>query len=374
MQRRRFLERALQITGGVGALLRSASADPGRPDGKNGQSIVVDAYSACVDVDDLRKGQIDVVIQAVTSEELLVRIPPNPASAAPPPGLDIWENVFAGEDAVKRVGQSIDEELENISAHRDRIALATTVAQARRVVGDGKIAQFLMLKSGWINNDLDVLRMYHRRGIRVMALCHLASFDWSDSSAELRKPPGLSDFGREVVRECNKLGILVDLSHASDATTWHALETSRMPVIASHSRCRALSNSMRDVTDDMLVAIARGGGVTAILAATARTGEERTQARLKRDRALAEKYADPFELAAAKREDAIVWGTKLNLAHIDHAVKTAGIDHVGVASHCQSVPQWRVFRDVLVRHGYRPDEADKVLGGNVLRILEQTIG
>ena len=337
----------------------------------NGNSVVVDAYSACVNLTDLERGNISVVIQAVTSEELLVRIPPNADSVAPPPGVDIWENVFTGNNVVKRVLQSINQQLEEIETSKDHIALALTVEDAMRIVQDGRIALFLMLKSGWINNDLDVLRMYHRRGVRVMALCHLASFAWSDSSAELRESPGLSEFGRDVVRECNKLGILIDVSHASDATFWHTLETTQRPIIASHSRCRALSNSVRDLSDDMLVAISRNGGVAGILAATPRTNSERMNARLKRDRALANRFSDPFELAAAKRKDAIVWATKLNLRHIDHAVKMAGIDHVAIASHCQSVPQWREFSEALVRHGYSPDEADGILGGNVLRVLEQ---
>ena len=392
MHRRRFFERTLQVTGGMGCLPsglcaarqtqspESTTSTPDRTaDSRQGQSMnrnsaVVDAYSACVKLTDLERANINVVIQAVTSEELLVQIPPNADSAAPPPGVDIWENVFTGEDVVKRIRQSIDRQLEDIEASTDRIALALTVEEAVQIVQEGKIALFLMLKSGWINHDLEVLRMYYRLGIRVMALCHLASFAWSDSSAELKERPGLSEFGRDVVRECNQLGILIDVSHASDATFWHTLETTQMPIISSHSRCRALSNSMRDLSDDMLVAISRNGGVAGILAATPRTNTERTNARLQRDRALANRFSDPFELAAAKRQDAIVWSTKLNLRHIDYAVKMAGINHVAVASHCQSVPQWQEFSDVLVRHGYSPDEADRILGGNVLRVLEQGNG
>ncbi len=373
MQRRQFLTRTIPVVGGLACLLNRARAD--EPfDGLHREAVVVDAYSACVNLADLRKGGIDVVIQAVASEELLVRVPPDTGDGPPPPGMDVWENVFTGQDQVKRVGMSIDEQLRDIEKQQDKIALALTVEEARRIVAGGKIALFLMLMSGWINNDLDVLRMFHRRGVRVMALCHLASFDWADSSVELKDPPGLTDFGRDVVRECNKLGVLVDLSHASDETFWHAVETSKKPVVATHSNCRALSKSRRDLSDDMLVAIARTGGVASILASTARTGPERTAARLKRDRALVKNYPDPFKLAAAKREDAIVWGTKLNLKHIDHAVKTAGIDHVAIASHCTSVPQWREYTEALINHGYTRAETQKILGGNMLRLLERAIG
>lgn len=337
------------------------------------QLTVADSYSACVELDDLERAGTDVVFQAMESEELLVRLPPKSSSQPPPAGLDTWENVFKGDDVVRRVTESIRAQLKAIDAEPNRIALARDSSEIESVVQSGRIALVLMLKSGWISDRLEVLRNYHNLGVRVMALCHLAAFSWSDSTAERNRIPGLSAFGREVVSECNRLGLLVDLSHASDETARHALEVSKRPLIATHSNCRALSGSYRDLNDDTIRAIAKNGGVISVLAAASRTSKERHIARLRRDRRLAKKYSDPFELASAKRRDAIVWGTKLNLAHIDHVVRLVGIEHVGVASHCTSVPQWREFTEVLVRHGYRQDDVKKILGLNVLRVFKEAV-
>ena len=127
------------------------------------------------------------------------------------------------------------------------------------------------------------------------------------------------------------------------------------------------------MSDDVLRGVADSGGAACILAATPRTAEERHEARLKRDRDLSERYEDPFELAAAKLADAQIWGTKLDLETVDHAVNVAGIEHVGLSSHAQSVPQWKEFTEALLEHGYTQDETSKILGGNVLRVLKEAL-
>ena len=127
------------------------------------------------------------------------------------------------------------------------------------------------------------------------------------------------------------------------------------------------------MSEEVLRGVADTGGVACVLAATPRTTEERHVARLKRDRDLADRYADPFKLAAAKLADAQVWGTKLDLEAIDHAVDIAGIDHVGLSSHAQNVPQWKEFTEALLEHGYTQEDASKILGDNVLRVLSETI-
>ena len=335
---------------------------------------VVDAYSACVNLDDLEQGGVDVVIQAVESEEILARIPDYPSDAPPPPGANYWENIFQGDDVVKRVRQTIDRELEIVHDHPDRIALALTCGDIERIVASERIAFVLMLKSSWINGSLETLRMYHKLGLRVMAVCHHEALPWADSSAERNAVPGLSAFGREMIHECNRIGVAVDVSHSSDETVWHTLEEAKKPLVATHSGCRALSDSPRDLTDDMLRAIAKTGGVVGIHSPTSRSREERSRARLRRDRRLVKKYKNPFERAAAKLRDAIVWATKLNLEHIDHAVRIAGVDHVALASHCVSVAQWREFNEALTDHGYREAERRKLLGTNMLRALSETIG
>ena len=295
------------------------------------------------------------------------------SSEHPIPGVKVFEHVFKGSDVVERVEANLDEHRRFADAYDEYIEVALTEADIRRTVDSGKIAMVLMLISGLINNDLRVLRRYHELGVRVMAPCHMGSFDWSDSTAELRKTPGLSEFGREVITECNTLGVLVDLAHASDQTCWDTLDAASEPVIATHTKCRALSNSVRDMSDDIMQAIADQGGVVGILAYAPRSSQETQHARMTRDLRLKETYPDPFELAAAKLADAEVWGTKLDLASIDHAVNLVGIDHVGLSSHQQNVPQWKEFTEALIEHGYGEEDSAKILGENVLRVLREAL-
>ena len=143
--------------------------------------------------------------------------------------------------------------------------------------------------------------------------------------------------------------------------------------MATHTKCRALTHSARDLSDEWMRAIAATGGVVGILAPAPKTAAERNAYRLQRDRRLMENYPDPFALAAAKLADAETWGTKLDLESIDHAVDVAGIDHVGLSSHFQNVPQWREFTAALMEHGYNEEETAKILGENHLRVLRETI-
>lgn len=347
--------------------------DRGPYDRLHRESTVVDAYSALVDVEELRRGRIDVVIQALGPEELFVQEEMQDPSDEPPRGVRSWRPVFDGDELVERVKIGIDEHLRFAKAHEDHIEVALTESDVSRIVADGRIAMVLMLVSGYIADSLDVLREFHRLGIRVLCPSHLAATSWADSSAELNDPPGLTGFGRDVIRACGEIGVLVDLAHCSDYTCRDALEIANRPVIATHTKMRAITGSLRDMSDDVLRGVADTGGVACILASTPRTAEERHAARLKRDRDLAERYADPFDLAAAKLADAQVWSTKLDLPSIDHAVDAAGIDHVGLSSHAQNVPQWKEFTEALIEHGYTPQEASKILGGNVLRVLGETI-
>ena len=347
--------------------------DRGPYDRLHRESTVVDAYSALVDVEELQRGRVDVVIQALGPEELFIQEEMQDPSDEPPRGVRSWRPVFDGDELVERVKIGIDEHLRFAKAHEDHIEVALTEPDVSRVVADGRIAMVLMLVSGYIADSLDVLKEFHRLGIRVLCPSHLAATSWADSSAELNDPPGLTGFGRDVIRTCGEIGVLVDLAHCSDYTCRDALAVANRPVIATHTKMRAITGSLRDMSDDVLRGVADTGGVACVLASTPRTAEERHAARLKRDRDLSERYADPFELAAAKLADAQVWSTKLDLPSIDHAVDAAGIDHVGLSSHAQNVPQWKEFTEALVEHGYTPQEASKILGGNVLRVLAETI-
>ncbi len=348
--------------------------DRGPYDRLHRETTVVDAYSALVDIEELQRGGIDVVIQALGPEELFVQEELQDPADEPPRGVRSWQPIFEGDELVERIKIGIDEHMRFAKAHEEHIEVALKETDARRIVFDGKIAMVLMLVSGYIADSLDVLKEFYELGIRVMCPSHLAATSWADSSAELNDPPGLNDFGRDVIRTCNEIGVLVDLAHCSDYTCRDVLEVADRPVIATHTKVRATTGSLRDMSDDVLRGVADTGGVVCILAPTPRTAAERHAARLKRDKNLAERYVDSFELAAAKLADAQVWGTKLDLDSIDHAVDVAGIDHVGLSSHAQSVPQWKEFTEALVEGGYSHEDAAKILGGNVLRVLGGTIG
>ena len=334
---------------------------------------VVDAYSALVDIEELQRGRINVVIQALGPEELFVQEEPQEPADEPPRGVRSWLPVFQGDELVERIKIGIDEHLRFAKAHGDYIEVAFAENDVRRIVAAGKIAMVLMLVSGYIADSLDVLKEFHQLGVRVMCPSHLAATAWADSSAELNDPPGLTDFGRDVIRTCNEIGVMVDLAHCSDYTCRDTLAVANRPVIATHTKVRAITRSLRDMSDDVLRGVADTGGVACVLASTPRSGEERHAARLKRDRDLVDRYRDSFELAAAKLADAQVWSTKLDIETIDHAVDVAGIEHVGLSSHAQSVPQWKEYTEALVEHGYSEGDAAKILGENVLRVLGETV-
>ena len=347
--------------------------DHGPYDRLHHELTVVDAYSALVDIEELQRGRIDVVIQALGPEELFVQDDLQDPSDEPPHGVQSWKPVFRGDELVERIKIGIDEHLRFAKANEDYIEVALSEPDVRRIVADGRIAMVLMLVSGYIADSLDVLKEFRELGIRVMCPSHLAATDWADSSAEMNDPPGLTAFGRDVIRTCNEIGVLVDLAHCSDYTCRDTLQAADRPVIATHTKVRAITGSLRDMSDDVLRGVADTGGVACVLAPTPRTNEERRTARLKRDRDLADRYVDPFDLAAAKLADAQVWGTKLDLETIDHAVDVAGIDHVGLSSHAQNVPQWKEFTEALIEGGYTQEDASKILGDNVLRVLKETI-
>src|SRR3989441_5237868 len=165
--------------------------------------------------------------------------------------------------------KAVDDSLERIAAvpklaedAADQIALCVTADQVREAHRRGKIAALMGMEGGhMINNSLPILRMYAKLGIRYLTLTHAVNTDWADSSGDQPKHNGLTDFGKDVVRELNRLGVMVDISHVSDKTFWDALEVSKAPMIASHSSCRAISAHPRNMTDEMIKALAAKGGV-----------------------------------------------------------------------------------------------------------------
>jgi len=174
----------------------------------------------------------------------------------------VWvPSEVTGAEAVKRSFDQIDAIREQVRRHPEDLMLATTAEEVRRAHREGKIAMLMGMEGGhMIADDLGVLRMYAALGVRYLTLSHAGNTDWSDSSTDKPVHNGLTDFGKDVVRTLNREGVIVDISHVSDKTFYDALEVSRAPMIASHSSCRALCNVPRNMTDDMIKALAAKGG------------------------------------------------------------------------------------------------------------------
>jgi membrane dipeptidase len=313
--------------------------------------------------------------------------------------FSIWTpGTLTGPAAVERALDLIDAVREQVARHSNNLVLALTTEDVRRAHAAGKIAILMGLEGGhMIHNDLGVLRQFYALGVRYMTLTHTVNTDWADSSGDRPVHNGLTPFGRNVVREMNRLGMLVDISHVSDKTFWDALETSQAPLIASHSSCRALCAAPRNMSDDMIRALGQHGGVIQInfhvgflseayrqaaqkIASEMREATERAEAACGSDLAC-QIYADARvseELTRAGKLPPVSWETILD--HIDHAVKVAGVDHVGLGSDmdgavmpvgmedCTHLPQ---ITEGLLRRGYSPEAIRKILGGNLLRVMEQ---
>jgi len=313
--------------------------------------------------------------------------------------FSIWmPGTLTGPAAVERALDLIDAVREQVARHSNNLVLALTTEDVRRAHAAGKIAILMGLEGGhMIHNDLGVLRQFYALGVRYMTLTHTVNTDWADSSGDRPVHNGLTPFGRNVVREMNRLGMLVDISHVSDKTFWDALETSQAPLIASHSSCRALCAAPRNMSDDMIRALGQHGGVIQInfhvgflseayrqaaqkIASEMREATERAEAACGSDLAC-QIYADARvseELTRAGKLPPVSWETILD--HIDHAVKVAGVDHVGLGSDmdgavmpvgmedCTHLPQ---ITAGLLRRGYSPEAIRKILGGNLLRVMEQ---
>jgi membrane dipeptidase len=305
-----------------------------------------------------------------------------------------------GNHSANRALQMIDTVKHDIvGQHPDDFVFATTAEDIRRAHREHKIAALIGIEGGHaIEDSLRLLRRFYDEGVRYMTLTHANSNHWADSSGDPKKPNnGLSPFGREVVAEMNRLGMIVDVSHVSDKTFWDALEVSKAPIFASHSSCRAISPVPRNMTDEMIVALAKKGGVVQInfscdflspeaAAANAGTGDK---VRAERDR-LIPKYAnDPDGLRKAMAEARKTVGVapagpraKLSdvVKHINHVVQIAGVDAVGLGSDfdgigcapedLDSVDKWPNLTRALLEEGYTAVEISKIYGENTLRLME----
>jgi membrane dipeptidase len=316
-------------------------------------------------------------------------------------GLDaaffsVWfPGTVTGPPAVRRALDLIDEVREAVRANARDLTLATSAADIRRANADGKIAILLGMEGGhMIDDDLRILRNYAALGVRYLTLTHSRHTNWADSSGQTPATHGgLTPFGREVVLELNRLGIMVDVSHVADETFDDALAVSRAPMIASHSSCRAISNNARNMTDDMLRAIAAKGGVVMInyhatfLSEAFRTGAL-AAAVVEETQKINKSCGDDESCAILKVGDLnrsymqsgvlprVSW--EVIVDHIDHAVKVAGIDHVGLGSDfdgatmplgMDDVSKLPRLTDALLKRGYSEANVEKILGGNFLRVM-----
>ena len=282
-----------------------------------------------------------------------------------------------------------------VDSHPKDLALCRTAAEVRAAATSGKRVILIGVEGGhMINNDLAVLGDFARRGARYLTLTHMVNTDWADSSGDTPAHDGLTAFGKQVVGELNRLGVMVDVSHVSDKTFWDVLAVSESPVIASHSSCRALSGHPRNMTDEMIKALAAKGGTIQInfhsvfLDDQLYQKEKVLEPELKRmQRDLAEKFSGPgSEQRRAEAERAIdlkarsVGTTSWEkiIEHIDHAVRLVGADHVGLGSDfdgafmpagmedCTMLPK---ITAALLARGYSDGDVRKILGENVLRVM-----
>jgi membrane dipeptidase len=301
-----------------------------------------------------------------------------------------------GGGAARRALDVIDVVLEQIRRHPETLEAASTAADIRRIAKNGKIAALMGIEGGHaIEDSLHTLRMFYRLGVRYMTLTHTNTNDWADSegdinNANVKHHNGLTDFGREVVREMNRIGMMVDISHVADKTFYDVIAATKAPVIASHSSARAIANHPRNMSDEMLKALAKNGGVVMVnfydgfldsrkaeLALRSRAMEDELKAKYPNDPKRVQGEIDEWR----KANDPGKTPLSVLMDHIDHIAKVAGIDHVGIGSDFDGVPLTGLpvgMEDIsklptltyeLMKRGYSDADIKKVLGENLLRVM-----
>jgi membrane dipeptidase len=327
----------------------------------------------CVDLPRLREGGIGAVFFA------------------------LWVPVeITGPTATQRALDLLDAVVKQIKIHSDDLALTTSSKEVRAARAENKIAVLLGIEGGHaIDNDLAILREFHARGVRYMTLTHNAATEWADSSNDTPRHNGLTDLGKQVIWEMNELGMLIDVSHVSDATFYDVLEASRAPVIASHSCCRALCDAPRNLDDAMIKALASRGGVIHITFHSGFLSQEYANAK----RALAAEIESQEEAVSQKcgenearnlmelqrLNDESIRAGKLPqvgwekiVDHIDHAVCIAGADSVGIGSDfdgafmpagMEDASKFPLLTEGMLGRGFKEADIRKILGENTLRVM-----
>ena len=280
------------------------------------------------------------------------------------------------------------------------VELATSPEDAYRLEKEGKRAAFIGMENGYpLGKDLSLVEEYYDRGIRYITLCHSSDNDICDSSTDKRNPEdkGLSDFGKEVVAECNRLGIMVDISHASAKSFFDVLEVTKAPVIASHSSVRSLCDHPRNLSDEMLKALASNNGVIQICFVSsfvkkAKPNPEREKALAElrekygswsevRDESVREKMEDEYMDIYEKYPSEQATVQEL-VDHIDYVVNLIGVDHVGIGTDfdgggsiegCDDVSELPNITEELLRRGYSEEDIQKIWGANIMRVFRKVV-
>jgi len=312
--------------------------------------------------------------------------------------FSIWiPSKITGPEAIKRALDQIDAVREQVRKHPKDIVLGTTAADVRDARKQGKIAALMGIEGGhMISSDLGVLRLYAALGVRYMTLTHSGNDEWADSSTDTAVHNGLTDFGKDVVREMNRLGMMVDISHVSDKTFYDALAVSKAPLIASHSSCRAICNAPRNMTDQMIKDLAAKGGVIQINYHVGFLSQEFMIA--DKDPEITKATAAEVEKRCGDKEGCqLIEGDRITreyvqqgklprvdytkiIEHIDHAVKLVGADHVGLGSDfdganmpfgMEDATKLLLITEALLRRGYSDEDVRKILGENTLRVMTE---
>lgn len=304
-----------------------------------------------------------------------------------------------GARAMKRADDQIQAVHDLAEKHPETWELATTAADVRRIAAVGKIAALMGMEGGYaIDEKIENVDRYYQMGVRYLSPAWSVSTSWAGSSGdEIGKTRGLNDFGKQVIREMNRLGMMVDVSHLSDLAFWDIVNTSTRPVIATHSGCRAITDVPRNLTDEMIVALAKTGGVVNVIFYPEHIEPGYSEKKKKVDaeiaalvqRASNEEKGDVAHKKLARdrvrREEFLKRLPPVSVArivdHIDHIVKLVGIDHVGIGSDfdgvqivpadLKSVADLPNLTAELLRRGYSESDVDKILGGNMLRVMEE---
>ncbi len=296
-----------------------------------------------------------------------------------------------GKGAVRATMEEIDIVYQLLQRYPDTFQLTLTADEVEAAFKEGKIASMIGIEGGHsIDSSIGALRMFHKLGAGYMTLTHGTNIPWADASTDTAQADGLTNFGEEVVREMNRLGMLVDLSHVAPATMHDALDVSEAPIIFSHSSSRAKCDHVRNVPDEVLKRLPQNGGVIMVTFVTSFISEEVRHHGIQQG-----EEADRLRAMRGSTEESVQTGLaawiethptpKATLAqvadHIDHIRQTAGIDHIGLGGDfdgitsvpvgLEDVSTYPMLTAELIRRGYSDEDVMKILGNNILRVMRK---